>query len=112
MRKPGRGAQWKLNSPEAFALQGFPKDPVWMDPWLAPLRTAAGRGREEGRAYSLMGRGFISRGGTLDKGWGHRWPCARAKWGASEQSPPGKGGLIPFSGHRYPTYPSVMPGFP
>lgn len=73
MRKPGRGAQWKLNSPEAFALQGFPKDPVWMDPWLAPLRTAAGWGGGERRdglilswgVASFHGAGLWTKGGAI-----------------------------------------------
>lgn len=115
MRKSGRGAQWKLNSPEAFALQGFPKDPVWMDPWLAPLRSEKWLGG--GRGGGAAGRLILPRGvasfhgaGPWAKG-GAVGGLARGRSGwVSEQSPPGKGGLIPFSGHSYLSYPSLMPG--
>lgn len=96
MRKPGRGAQWKLNSPEASALLGF-------------LRTGFGlilgshRSAQNGRGVGGWGwrnlillRGvasFHGAGPSVEGGAVGGLARMLSEW-VSEPSPPGKGGLV------------------
>lgn len=109
MRKPGRGAQWKPNSPEASALQGFLRTGfgLILASLTALLRTAwrGGRGQQEEDLIlrgvaSFHGAGPLAEGGTVG---GHTHMLS--EW-VSEPSPPRKGRLISFSGHSYLSYPA------
>lgn len=90
-------------SPEASALQGFPKDPV------RKLRYLAWASRQGGAEWTSIftGRGHAQLGGASNKGWSRR-PGTSSRAGLAQSLQP-RVGSGP-SGRSYLSWPTVMPG--